>query len=736
MSGTPSNRPRAAYFEDYNEDAHTTMPETRQSANIGHKRSKPDVALRRSRPEEASDSGYSSQIGPDTSNESSLESRAGSAQAIENQALPIQGRPPSPEKPVVHTTKSKSKSGLKGFMSKARGEGKGGQKKPCECKECVSRSKAKQSATKAAPTTAKATKVLPATKVVAKQQSMAPPPRPATTRPMPIPAAPPAAQSRPIPVTTQSHRMPRPTSYHSGTVPQYYIKSMLVGESPPMYGRSIQFPAPSYPPPTTSYFPPVHHQPTIQPGAYSLPNGYTTQGRPQLRQMVSEQPQMQRQHQQISMVYPTPPIAEHPPPQAPVYVATAPVIQPVAQRQSAQVESQTSPVRAEYPQLDESYYKMPPPRVPIPRPVSFSKSQQTQRPTVRHFHTTSTGYAPLQRVSSKPEQPPQYQHVISSSQPSSGQSSPRKQSLSQDHPTSSSSQRRPSMTARPSTSSQRRDSKTQYDLDRGMAPLSAESNDANTKREHRRMSYYGHETPKDLERVVEAYQAEVKRTASANVTPATPAPRQRTGSTRQSMPLTPDNLKLVRKKTGPQSASTGAGSRVSDELKSKRSSRVSTSSGNHRSNKVSSDRHRSGGGSNRGGTDKTAAADGITMRFDPAQEVNFDLTGTQGRTISLRQSKESAGQVEFSIGGATTIPRGRDDGHQRKVKEREINSSNSSTIREKSRNRRSTMYQYIDHNGNVLNEIEKPPSRSASRRSRDKKRLVEEEKRERRSSRK
>ena len=751
MSSTPLTRPSAAYFEDYNEDAHTTMPETRQSANIGHKRSKPDVAIPRSRPDEASDSGYSSQIGPGTSNESSLESRVDSAQAIEEQAAALRRRAPSPEKAVTHTMKSKNKSGLKGFMSRARGEGKSKQKKPCDCKECTPSLKAKPSAAKAAPATTTAAKVVSAPKVVAKQQPMAPPPRPATTRPMPVPATLPAAQPRPVPVTTQSHRMPRPTSYHAGTMPQYYVRPTLVGESAPTYGRSLQYPAPSYPPPVTSYFPQIHQQPAIQQGAYSLPTSYAAQGRPQLRQLMSEQPQLQRQ-QQIAMVYATPPIAEHPPThQAPIYVASGPVIPPVAQRQSVQLEVQTSPIRAEYPQLDEDYYKMPPPRVPIPRPVSFSKQQPAQRPAIRHSHTTSTGYVPLQRVSSKPEQHPQYQKIIGTSQPSSGQSSPRKQSLTQEQPTSSSSQRRPSMTARPSTSSQQRDSGPPYDIDHSIARLSMGSmgsNDSNTKRERRRMSYYGHETPRDLERVAEAYQAEVGRTASVAIPPP-PAPLQRTGSTRQSLPLTPDNLKLVRKKTGPQSASTDAGSRVSEEMKSKRSSRISASSGNHRSNnRVSGDLHRSGTSdikpsSHRGGGgSEKGAADGITMLFDPAQEVNFDLTGTQGRTISLRQSKESAGQMEFSIGGSTNTTRGRDDengsNHRKKIENKE--SRGSTNFREKSRHRKSTLYEYVDQNGKVLKEIEMPPAdegrRSASRKPREKnQRLVDEDRTERRSSR-
>ncbi|KAL2809399.1 hypothetical protein BJX63DRAFT_423829 [Aspergillus granulosus] len=54
--------PQAAFFEEYDEDAHAILPDTRQTANLTAKRSKPDLKKSTREPfvEAASDSGYSS----------------------------------------------------------------------------------------------------------------------------------------------------------------------------------------------------------------------------------------------------------------------------------------------------------------------------------------------------------------------------------------------------------------------------------------------------------------------------------------------------------------------------------------------------------------------------------------------------------------------------------------------------------------------------------------------------
>ena len=701
MASSPSSRPRAAYFEEYNEDAHVTLPETRQSANIGHKRSKPEVVKPRvatTRPDEASDSGYSSQVGPGTSNESSLEPTADASKPVERQAAAPRTRASSPEKPIAHKPQIRKQTGLKGLMSRARGDTKGSQREVCKCKDCVQAPKAlKQSSAKAPPVTMKPGKASPAPKVVTKQHPIAPPPRPATTKPPAVTVPPKPAQPRPIPTTTQSYRLPRPTSYHASTVPQYYMNL-----TPALV-------APSYPPPAPAYFSQMHSQPTPQPTGYSLPAGYAAPPRPQIRQWTSEQPHVQ----QLGYPMPTPPIAEHPPSQPSLYVATAPAIQPRARRHSTQVQVQASPVKKEYASLGEDYYKMPPPPVPIPRPTSVAQ-QQGQRPLIRHSHTTNSGYVPLQRVSSKPEQQPQHHRQSLSSQPPTGQRSPVKTLPPQDRPASS---RRLSTTSRPVAAAEQREAT--YELERKMARLNVASMES-SKRDRRRMTYYGHETTRDLEHevgAVEAYQAEVQRTAVKTPAPV-PAPASRSttpaANSKQHMPLTPDNLRLVRKKTGPQQSS-DVGSRISDEMRSKRSSRLSTSSSHNNPTRprLSTDaRHRS------------AEKESISLSFDPTQEVNFDLgKGTQGRTISLRPSKGSAGQMEFTLGGSAnpTSSKSRergDDDRMSSMGGRSVPGERDRLRREKSKSRRSTKYyEYVDERGKVIKHIETAAavSRSASR---------------------
>lgn len=174
------------------------------------------------------------------------------------------------------------------------------------------------------------------------------------------------------------------------------------------------------------------------------------------------------------------------------------------------------------------------------------------------------------------------------------------------------------------------------------------------------MSYHGHESHRDLERSVEAYQAE-------------------TGI--ETLPVTADSLDLVRKKT----------------VSSNTSSRVSGRSG--RGSREGSDVKPRSSTDRRGGSDvKTRNDDdGLTMRFNASHGVNLDLKGgsVEGRTISLRQSKDGGdGDMEFSIGGKS-------------------NETGSKTeVKEKRRKR------YSIFGGSGLREVE-PASRSASRPSRD-----------------
>ena len=147
-----------------------------------------------------------------------------------------------------------------------------------------------------------------------------------------------------------------------------------------------------------------------------------------------------------------------------------------------------------------------------------------------------------------------------------------------------------------------------------MAHMSVESGDIAAKQK-RRTSYYSHERPRDLERVVETYQADVNTTADA-----------------LPVPITSDSLKLVRKKThsdtGSRASAEGRGSREGSDVKPR----------------SSTDR--------RGGSDVKARKDkdGVTVRFHHSSGVNLDVKGGEGRTISLRPSRDGDGEMEFSIG--------------------------------------------------------------------------------------
>ncbi|KAL4803430.1 hypothetical protein BDV18DRAFT_40959 [Aspergillus unguis] len=86
--------PHAAFVEEYDEDAHVSLPETRQVANVVSKRSKPDLRKSAREPpfvEAASDSGYSSRT---------------AATVNSSQSAPSGSRPPVPLK--VDTSLKKS----------------------------------------------------------------------------------------------------------------------------------------------------------------------------------------------------------------------------------------------------------------------------------------------------------------------------------------------------------------------------------------------------------------------------------------------------------------------------------------------------------------------------------------------------------------------------------------------------------------------------------------------------
>ena len=132
----------AACVEDYNEESETAMPETRKTANITAKRSKPDVTKLQGTRDELSDSGHSSQtLATLGSTNSSLESKSGSDTiraeshevAAKTRPTKIEAKPQSksrsPEKPLSHSAASK----------KSRKDGH--TREPCGCRECVAKAR-------------------------------------------------------------------------------------------------------------------------------------------------------------------------------------------------------------------------------------------------------------------------------------------------------------------------------------------------------------------------------------------------------------------------------------------------------------------------------------------------------------------------------------------------------------------------------------------------------------------
>ena len=628
MSPSPT-APHAAYIEDYNEDSKTTLPETRQTANITARRSKPDVVKLNGVHDEFSDSGYSSRTAATLgSGDSSLDSKTGAAPlkldtsfAARKERLGVQQREShktgeGSRKPALRRTESKSND----RSSRLRGD--------CPCDEC----KPQGSQSARSPEKARSSRDVAAKTISKAQPQVAPPPRPQSTKPLPSKpvqddSVQQSAQARPRPATAQSHRKPRPMSFHGGSLPQVTYQPVYVAQVQPPMATPSPFPPPSYPPPSHSYFPPA--PPVHQPYPYSIPPS-PIEGRPPLSRWMSGQQPAQRQ----SFVYNTSPVIEHV--QQPQYPTTV-LPQPVVRRTSIP-RGYPYPPREENYIHDEDYYRMPPPPPP--------PKQQVQRPSIRHAATTSIAHAALYPRRNTRTDVVQETHTVLRS-PAEATTSPREAS------------QRPAMATRPSNSSSNNSSSSTHVIERDMRRLSVESN-GGALRPSRPVSYYGHESARDLERSVEAYQA-----SSGSST---------------SNPLTVDTLNLVRKKTH---TSSDAGSRLSAQSKGSKKS-------NETKPRTSTDRREGSDVKSRNDTD------GITMRFNASQAVSVDVKGSsvEGRTISLRPSKDGGdGDMVFSIGGKSGA------------------TSSRASLKEKSRRR----YSYVESTG--VRELE--PAGSAGRLTRE-----------------
>ncbi|KAL8698468.1 MAG: hypothetical protein Q9224_001837 [Gallowayella concinna] len=612
-------QPHAAYIEDYNEDANTTLPETRQTANVAAKRSKPDISRLKVTDlgrEEASDSGYSSHTAATlTSGDSSLVSKAGSATLTLNtsvdslatgkrksvvvgkQSLPAAQSPQkhtlrrSASKPRPKETVRDGRSGCDDHLAKEKSKGERHaasiQQKPLS-KETVQNR----------PRLGVNTDVAPASKGNNRTPTSGPASNAAVVQP---------AQPRPRHQSSSQYRnTPRPVSFHGGVMPQpLYYPAMLVARPPSAFAVQSPFPPPSYPPPTTSYFPNPYQQPAphahpppphaqrdafpISPSPYNVP--------PQ--QQPHHWPMEQRHPPQQHVVYSAPPVVEYP--HASQYDRSVPQSHPAMHRTfSERDRERPMPLREEYFPYDEDYYRMPPP--PPPPPKGSGAAPIHHRPEIRHPATMGA------RVSH--HEPYMAEEYFEEDQLPR---SPRKYD-SGGHERS----RRPSLASRPSNASSNERNHNVDKLEHHFARISVEGSGAAAK-QRRRMTYYGGPVSRSFEQQVETHQ-----------------PRKSGNLEGTSMPLTADSLKLVRHKT--QTSNSDAGSRLSGEGRASRGS--------------SDVKPRSATGRRSSSEVKTRnEGDGFTMRFDAKQPVNLDLKGgAKGQTISLRQSREGDGNIELSIG--------------------------------------------------------------------------------------
>ena len=611
MSNSPS-KPHAAYIEDYNEDAHTTVPESRQTANVAAKRSKPEISTIKTKGagrDGASDSGYSSHTAATlNSRDSSLGSKTGSATLTLDTSL--ESLAASKRRPTITQRQSQTipqsplKQPLRRSESRTRPQ-EGMRQGSCKCDECQAKAKPRVLRPTVTPQGPSSNGVDQANQKPSAIDNKSPTSkneqRSAQRATADAPILQPA-QPRPRQPGSQSYRTtPRPVSFHGGIMPQpMFYQPIFAGRPTPAFTTHSPFPPPSYPPPTTSYFPPPYQHPpppapnqpspTLQRELYSIPHSpYSVPPQPQPRQWPIEQHPLPRQ----PITYSAPPIVEYPH----VSQYSGGSHSAVHRTFSERARERPVPLQEEYFPFDEDYYRMPPPPPPPPKPPNPS----LPRPSIRHAATTAA------RVSY-----PENRLAEDYMDEEQARRSPRKYSGENYEKVA----RPPSTTKHLNT----RGGDGAHGADRlehNFSQMSVEANNAAVK-QRRRMTYYGGPI-KDYERQAEDYQAH--KTVNADA---------------KTIPLTADSLKLVRHKTQTSNSDTG-----------------SRASGEGRASREGSDvKPRSTIGRTSSSEIKTRNDDGFTMRFNTSQGVNVDLKGgAKDRTISLRQSREGEGNMELSIKG-------------------------------------------------------------------------------------
>ena len=588
----------AACVEDFNEDSETAVPETKKTANITAKRSKPEVTRLQVVRDEFSDSGHSNQtLATLGSTNTSLESKSGSL-TIRAGSFAGAGttRPAKIEEKPRSKSQSPEKLSSQLAALTARKE-EIARKEPCSYSECVTKAR-RATFHHPSKATGKARPPVPE-----KPQHIRLPPAQAVKE-TPIPQY---APPRPRALASRSYHRERPVSLYAGAAgpESIYIQTQqpIYNETQPTlnYGPSAAAVIPpSYTSHATPYIPPPQplHPPQPQQFYTSPPSPYEFQPRPRPRQWASEyQPAPRPQ----SMLYATSPIIEYvaEPTYAPLTTSTQPPSRQSSRRDRPRALPEQRSAR------DEDYYNMPPPPPPPPPapplpPRYKNTSYRDRRPAIRHAVTADAH--------------PTYTHRRTVRDESTTAHVGHENRVKQNH----GAQER---ARRPSRNTNDESASNIYGIERGMARTNIGSDAA---KPIRRVSVYGHETFNELADEVEAYQA-----SKGN------------GRTSNHFPIPPPSL--TRKKTHTSSKSSETSSRKSAKSGKSRTSKTSKEGSDLKSRRPSEN-------------------DKLSMRFDASQGVNVDLKGgMEGRRISVRQSNDE-GEMEFSIGsrGRTTIGAGRE----------------------------------------------------------------------------
>ncbi len=517
----------AACVEDFNEDSETAVPETKKTANITAKRSKPDVTRLHVLRDEFSDSGHSSQtLATLGSTNTSLESKSGPLTIRpESHAVAAKTRPTKIDEEPRSKSQSPEKLPLQRTASKRRKE-EIPRREQCSCSKCVTKER-RATPYNPSKSTGKA-------RAEISQQTRAPPVH--VVKETPVPYYPPPR------TRAHSYHRERPLSFHAGAAPEHlYIQTQQPLYNEPQPTLSYTPTAPiiptSYPSHASPYIPPPQplHQPQPQQFYTPPPSPYEYQPRPRPRQWTSDYQVPSRPQ---SMLYPTPPIIEYV--AEPTYTPVSTSAQPPSRQSSYRERSRALPEQRST--RDEDYYKMPPPAPPPPR--HKSTSHRNQRPAIRHSVTAD---APTTNTQRRPVRDESITAHV-------GNESPVEQIYGTHE-----------RVRRPSRNTGDESAANIYGLERSMARTNLGSY---AVKRGRRASVYGHESLNELADEVEAYQASHGNSRTSNQIPIPP-----TSSTRKKTHASSKSSETSSRKSAKSGKSrTSRTSRDGSDLKARRPS--------------------------------------------------------------------------------------------------------------------------------------------------------------------